>query len=110
MKSAVGSFMVPSLHNGVTYYFMVISILERGLAQKTPQIIVTRPERSSLQPRQLSRLINDSDPDSVIFGEYYQKRRNIPLENIVHFNMSNMIQLSRAKFHPLEGSSRSDVA
>ncbi|CAF3024183.1 unnamed protein product [Rotaria sp. Silwood2] len=102
MKSTVGSYKVTGLHNGATYFFTVVTIPETGPAQKTPQIMVTLPQRTGLQPRQLGLLINDNDPDSVILGEYYRRRRNIPLENIVHLNISKVSQLSRAEFQPLK--------
>ncbi|CAF4886479.1 unnamed protein product, partial [Rotaria sp. Silwood1] len=102
MKSAISSFKVTGLHNGITYFFTIVTIPETGPSQKTPQVMVTLPQRSGLQPRQLGLLINDNNPDSVILGEYYARRRNIPLENIVHLNISKVIQLSRAEFQLLK--------
>ncbi len=43
---------------------------------------------NGLQPQQFGLLINDKDPDSVAIGEYYQTRRQIPSENVVHLNVS----------------------
>lgn len=39
---------------------------------------------SGLDARQLAIVINDDDPDSVAVGAYYQRRRAIPAENVVH--------------------------
>ncbi|CAF3392297.1 unnamed protein product [Rotaria socialis] len=102
VKSAAASFTVKGLENGATYHFTVLTVPEAGPTQKTPQITITLPERSGIQARQLGLLINDNDPDSVVLGEYYRTRRNIPSENIVHLNISKVPEISRAAFQLLK--------
>ncbi len=57
---------------------------------------------NGLQPQQLGLLINDKDPDSVAIGEYYQTRRQIPSENVVHLNVSVTIQITSTEFQTLK--------
>lgn len=42
------------------------------------------PPENGLQPAQLGIIVNDSDPLSRAIGSYYQQRRKIPAENVVH--------------------------
>ncbi|WP_370663903.1 TIGR03790 family protein [Massilia forsythiae] len=37
-----------------------------------------------LQPAQLALVVNDAEPNSVAVGEYYRRRRAIPVANVVH--------------------------
>ncbi len=37
-----------------------------------------------LEPGELAIIVNDADPLSVRIGEYYQKARGIPIENLLH--------------------------
>ena len=53
---------------------------------------------SGLQPQQLGLLINDNDSDSVVIGEYYRARRQIPSENVVHLNISTTERLTIPQF------------
>ena len=96
------SFTVNGLDNGVTYYFSVFTVPASGPTQRTPDISVTLPQKSGLQPQQLGLLINDNDSESVILGDYYRKWRRIPSKNIVHLNVSKIVQLTRNEFLPLK--------
>ncbi len=40
--------------------------------------------RSGIQPAEIAVVVNDSDPQSVIVGQYYQLKHRIPHQNIVH--------------------------
>lgn len=40
--------------------------------------------RSGIQPSEIAVVINDSDLQSVIVGQYYQLKRGIPNQNMVH--------------------------
>lgn len=58
---------------------------------------------SALQPYQLGVVINDDDPNSVVVGEYYRKRRNIPGANIVHVRIPGKPrQISVERFEELK--------
>ena len=43
---------------------------------------------AQLQSEQLAVVINDSDPSSVVIGEYYRQARSIPDKNIIHVNIA----------------------
>ena len=40
--------------------------------------------KSSISVKQLALIVNDNDAQSVAVAKYYQQKRNIPLNNIVH--------------------------
>ena len=42
--------------------------------------------RSGIQPSEIAVLINDNDPQSVEVANYYQRKRRIPGQNMVHLN------------------------
>ena len=42
--------------------------------------------RSGIQPSEMAVVVNDSDPQSVIVGRYYQLKHGIPNKNIVHID------------------------
>ena len=46
------------------------------------------PPDNAFRPEELGIVINDSDPLSVKIGNYYQQRRNIPADNVIHLNFS----------------------
>src|SRR5262249_55195925 len=57
------------------------------------------PVVSALQPLDLVLVINDNDPASVETGAYYQSRRGIPQENVVHVRFaSGVAALGAAEF------------
>ena len=58
---------------------------------------------SALQPAQLAIVINDEEPNSVVVGDYYRRRRGIPANNVVHVKIPNKPhQLDAAQFHQLK--------
>jgi uncharacterized protein (TIGR03790 family) len=42
--------------------------------------------RRGIQPSEIAVLINDNDPQSVDVANYYQQKRNIPSQNMIHLN------------------------
>jgi hypothetical protein len=42
--------------------------------------------RRGIQPSEIAVLINDNDPQSVDVANYYQNKRNIPNQNMIHLN------------------------
>ncbi len=46
----------------------------------TPKILFPAP---GLGPGEVAIIVNSADPDSVEIGAYYQKKRDIPIENII---------------------------
>lgn len=61
------------------------------------------PKTYSLQPRNLAVVINDEDARSIAVGEYYQKARGIPAQNVVHVRIpGSPRKLSAAAFGPLK--------
>jgi hypothetical protein len=42
--------------------------------------------RRGIQPSEIAVLINDNDPQSVDVANYYQQKRNIPNQNMIHLN------------------------
>jgi uncharacterized protein (TIGR03790 family) len=57
---------------------------------------------SGLDASQLALIINDADPYSVIVGEYYRIKRNIPTTNIIHLSFTPKTQLSRVEFSTIK--------
>lgn len=58
---------------------------------------------AALRPEQLAIVINDAEPNSVAVGKYYRKRRNIPMENVVHVRIPGKPQrLSPERFRELK--------
>jgi uncharacterized protein (TIGR03790 family) len=102
VMSLISSLTITGLDNGSTYYFRVIAISITGTIDTTPEVSLTLPQMSGLQPRQLGLLVNDNDPDSVVIAEYYRIRRHIPSENIVHLNIPIKVQLSNIEFMALK--------
>jgi len=53
--------------------------------------------------KNLALLINEKDPESIEIGGYYQKARNIPLENIIYLNFDHDDNvLSVSEFRKIE--------
>lgn len=100
--SITSSLTINGLDNASTYYFRVIAISSTGIIDTTSEVSIVLPQMSGLQPEQLGLLVNDNDPDSVVIGEYYRTRRQIPSENVVHLNVSITAQLSSAEFMTLK--------
>ncbi|MDO8412298.1 MAG: TIGR03790 family protein [Gallionellaceae bacterium] len=66
--------------------FFLFLLLSAGMAQgAVPQFFLPK---TSLDPQDLAIIVNDNDPLSRQIGEYYQKRRNIPLANLIHVRFS----------------------
>jgi hypothetical protein len=42
--------------------------------------------RRAIQPSEIAVLINDNDPQSVAVATYYQRKRKIPVQNMINFN------------------------
>lgn len=84
----------------VIFFFYYLS--SAGTISTTPEIAVALPRLSGLQAEQLGLLINDNDPDSVVIGEYYRTRRQIPSVNIVHLNISVKSVLTSTEFMALK--------
>ena len=69
------------------------------------QITFPIAKRSGLKAAQLGLIINDSDPYSVAIGNYYQLKRGIPGQNIVHVNVpANVPSMNRADFASLKAT------
>ena len=98
VTSTISALTISGLDNASTYYFRVIAVSSTGTIDTTPEVSVVLPQMSGLQPQQLGLLVNDNDPDSVVIGEYYQTRRQIPSENVVHLNVSTTAVLTSAEF------------
>ena len=56
-------------------------------AADTPPPVIL-PTANALQPSQLGIIVNDNDPLSLAIGRYYQQRRKIPAENLVHIRFA----------------------
>jgi len=54
-------------------------------ANSTPVATLLVPRRG-IQYSEIAVLINDNDPQSVDVANYYQQKRNIPNQNMVHLN------------------------
>ena len=86
----------------VIVIFLFHFLSSAGTMDTTPEISIVLPRLSGLQAQQLGLLINDNDPDSVVIGEYYRTRRQIPSENIVHLNISVKSVLTSTEFIALK--------
>jgi uncharacterized protein (TIGR03790 family) len=56
-----------------------------GLNARSAAIAPSTAHR--LGAEQLAVIVNDDDPDSVQIGEYYQRQRKLPAENVVHVHL-----------------------
>lgn len=64
---------------------------------------IALPPSSRLQAAQLAVVINDDDPNSVTVGQYYQKVRHIPPQNMVHIVWPKQVhRLTLAQFAQLK--------
>jgi uncharacterized protein (TIGR03790 family) len=54
-------------------------------ASFTPVATLSMPRRA-VQPSEIAVLINDNDPQSVAVANYYQQKRGIPDQNMIHLN------------------------
>lgn len=61
--------------------FLLLGSHAESAHAATPKFFLPK---SSLDAESLAVIINDDDPLSRQIGEYYQKRRNIPLANLIH--------------------------
>jgi len=59
--------------------------------------------RGTLGPQELAVIVNEADPSSIAIGNYYQKRRGIPEENMIRVSFpSGSDNLPRALFESLK--------
>lgn len=68
------------------YLYLLLTVVLTTLASTTyaePQIILPKHR---LEPRELAVIVNDADPLSREIAQYYQQRRNIPKENLIHIS------------------------
>ncbi len=66
----------------------------------TPTVLLPKYR---LSPEELAVIINDADPISVRIGRYYQEKRGIPAENIIHVSFpAGRPEISVAEFTPLK--------
>lgn len=64
---------------------------------------VVLPSQNGLQPYQLGVIVNDDDPLSLAIGRYYQQRRKIPAENVVHVRFkAGLTDMSPGEFAVLK--------
>jgi uncharacterized protein (TIGR03790 family) len=75
-------------------FLFLVFCLHAGTAHSaTPQFYLPK---TSLGPEDIAVIVNDDDPFSRRIGEYYQQRRNIPAQNLIHIHFlpgsTNMTQ------------------
>jgi uncharacterized protein (TIGR03790 family) len=65
------------------------SAFPQGLSdeQSAPSPAIISSPRHRLDAGQLAVIVNDDDPDSVQIGEYYQRQRKLPAENVLHVRL-----------------------
>lgn len=63
---------------------LLTALLTRAAHADDNREPVILPPDNALQPAQLGIIVNDADPLSLAIGSYYQQRRKIPAENVVH--------------------------
>ncbi|XHS78222.1 TIGR03790 family protein [Burkholderiaceae bacterium UC74_6] len=80
-------------------------------AATAPPAPVLRMQRlqGHITAQTLGLVINLDDPYSVAVGEYYQQKRGIPAENIVHVHLAVKPRLSVAEFAVLEAQVRKQM-
>ncbi len=67
---------------------------------ETPTVLLPKYR---LSPEELAVVINDADPLSVRIGRYYQEKRGIPAENIIHVRFpAGRPEISAAEFMPIK--------
>ncbi len=83
--------------------FIVVGIsLNPSAMAATPNLTLPK---TGLTAEELAVVVNDSDPMSASIAEYYQKRRGIPKENILHVRFAaNTPNLPRSQFKPIRDS------
>lgn len=52
----------------------------------TPVATLSVP-RPAIQPSEIAVLVNDDDPQSVAVAKYYQQKRRIPDQNMIHLKL-----------------------
>lgn len=79
-----------------------------ALAHADPQVILPKHR---LEARELAIIVNDADPLSREIAEYYQQRRNIPKQNLIHISFEpNRSALKAEEFIPLKNQVDAAVA
>lgn len=80
----------------VTLFFLLLCAHVEAAYSAAPQFYLPK---SSLVAADLAVIVNDNDPLSVQIAEYYQKRRNIPEENLIHVRFEpGTASMSRNEF------------
>jgi len=79
------------------FYMLLLLYSYAGIAQAAgPQFFLPK---TSLDAEDLAVIINDDDPLSRQVAEYYQNRRNIPRENMIHVRFRpDMTIMPKAEF------------
>ena len=67
------------------FLFLLLFFYLNNAYAAIPQFILPK---TSLEAAELAVIVNDADPLSRRVGEYYQKSRNIPRQNIIHVRFS----------------------
>lgn len=89
---------------GIGLIVMTLSSSIIGTAQQLPPDNPPRVilPKQGLEAADLGVIVNDNDPQSVAVAYYYQQKRNIPPQNIIHVNIPNPgIDISSADFNLL---------
>jgi uncharacterized protein (TIGR03790 family) len=67
------------------------------------QIPSVKLPKSALHAAELALIVNDQDPQSIAVAAAYQKRRDIPIANVVHLSFpAGQKHLSPTEFKPLK--------
>jgi len=53
---------------------------------------------AAVAPSKIAIVVNDNDPMSVEVGEYYQRKRELPAENVIHVSLPVVKSMSDKKF------------
>ena len=78
------SNLLPEIEPAISFTFGQGKSFSSQCNDRMPE--VTLP-KSSIAPSELAVIVNDRDPQSVAVGSYYQQRRNIPTENVIHVEL-----------------------
>jgi len=56
------------------------------------------PSNAAVSPSKIAIIVNDNDPVSVEVGEYYQQKRELPAENVIHISLPVVKSVSDKRF------------
>ncbi|VAW65782.1 hypothetical protein MNBD_GAMMA09-3289 [hydrothermal vent metagenome] len=75
------------------------------------QVIFVRGLQAEVNANTLAILINESDPESIEIGQYYQKARSIPYENIIYLSFRKSEKaITQAEFMQIEEQLKGKVS